>query len=70
MKDKKYEEITARIMQEAQSMDISEQTAKEALLFMGDILPTITDYNKDIRLAVFGIACYSTGKGALNNEQI
>lgn len=56
------EQKTKRLMQEARALDIPAASADAALEFMADFLPKITEYENDIRILLFGMACYDAGR--------
>ena len=64
MTQQQYEATHKEVIAEAQRLNISDQTVKEAISFMSDFLPTISEYSGSTRLAIFGLACYNAGKNS------
>ena len=59
--DQKYEKMCENVARELQQRNIDKDIAAEALSFIGEFLPTISDYDRSTQLAVYGIACYHAG---------
>ena len=62
MKDEQqYEKMCEDAARELQQRNIDKGVIAEALSFIGEFLPTISDYDRSTQLAIFGIACFNAG---------
>lgn len=61
-KEKRYEQATAELVKELEAHRIPRETVDKALDYMGGLLPTLQEINRDIRLAYFGVLCYHAGR--------
>lgn len=61
-KEQKYEQATEKLVKELEARKIPRETVDNALEIMGELLPTVQEIDKDIRLAYFGILCYHAGR--------
>lgn len=59
--DRELEAMEARVATELKARKIPKEVIGEALTFIGEFLPTISDYDRSTQLAVYGIACYYAG---------
>lgn len=55
------ERLYAEAAKELKARQISKQTLHDALTYIGSVLPTISDHNRSVQLAILSIACYNAG---------
>ena len=58
---RELEAMEAKVATELKALRIPKEIMAKALTFIGEFLPTISDYDRSTQLAVYGIACYHAG---------